>query len=74
MNGAHFEELFNKMCVAAAEKFGPSAFVLDNAAYHKRVSDEWQTLGFWNKLPASEVRSAWEGGHVPSKPSSSGHP
>ena len=55
----------SRRCVAAAEKLGPSTFVLDNAAYHKHVSDEWQTLGFWSKLPASEVRSAWEGGHVP---------
>ena len=46
MNGDHFEELFEKMSVAAAEKLGPSTFVLDNAAYHKRVSDERQTLGY----------------------------
>ena len=74
MNGDHFEELFEKMCVAAAEKLGPSTFVLDNASYHKRVSDERQTLGYWSKLPASEVRSAWEGGHVPGQEQHHGAP
>ena len=42
----------------AAESHGPCLFILDNASYHKRLTSEKDTLGYWNKLPAIDVKEA----------------
>ena len=53
------------MCQAATEKLGPSLFLLDNAAYHKRLENEKLRMRYWQTLPAADVKAAWTTGTVP---------
>ena len=62
------------MCEAAAEQLGPSAFLLDNGAYHKRLTNEQHRLTYWINLPADHVKAAWEAGDVPGQEHHNGPP
>ena len=60
-----FQEIFTEICCLGKERLGNCLFLLDNAAYHKRLVDERHRISFWTKRPAAAVKSAWEAGEVP---------
>lgn len=60
----YIQEIFTNLCKACKETYGEVSLIMDNASYHKMVTNEESRMSYWLKVPAKEMKARWEAGEA----------